>query len=412
MRSLLCVAQMRSLLCVAILAADVSAQTYGSASPGANCAPGERCAISASTGCYDGSIPGLTPIVQSQLNATLQQALVLLSQLDGQNATEVTAQLQQQLVEAGAALDGANATELNETLQDALAQPLDALLGPDGVENAAFFGINTSTPLTLLLSQLLGLASLLPANATAELAVAFGVGAADADAAAAFGANLTAAVANASDAAAAAAIAADALPQTAEAAALAAGAANLSDGLAQLVAATPELAGAASVATVIAAQEAGECRRVGWWAALQGVNAAEYAARRGSNAGDARAPLTTPPRRATPPHLLPRRHPLSPAAPAGTAPSRSPSMPRVGVCPTDRGPPRSTALSLSPRCARPRAARSASARARRRARTKRTSQTSASSRSRSRSASTRRSRRRRSRCCRRSCRRAARSCRH
>ena len=302
---------MRSLLCVAILAADVSAQTYGSASPGANCAPGERCAISASTGCYDGSIPGLTPIVQSQLNATLQQALVLLSQLDGQNATEVTAQLQQQLVEAGAALDGANATELNETLQDALAQPLDALLGPDGVENAAFFGINTSTPLTLLLSQLLGLASLLPANATAELAVAAGVGAADADAAAAFDANLTAAVANASDAAAAAAIAADALPQTAEAAALAAGAANLSDGLAQLVAATPELAGAASVATVIAAQEAGECRRVGWWAALQGVNAAEYAARRGSNAGDARAPLTTPPRRATPPHLLPRSHPVS-----------------------------------------------------------------------------------------------------
>ena len=153
MRSLLCVAQMRSLLCVAILAADVSAQTYGSASPGATCAPGQRCAISASTGCYDGSIPGLTPIVQSQLNATLQQALVLLSQLDGQNATEVTAQLQQQLVEAGAALDGANATELNETLQDALAQPLDALLGPDGVENAAFFGINTSTPLTLLLSR-------------------------------------------------------------------------------------------------------------------------------------------------------------------------------------------------------------------------------------------------------------------
>ena len=53
-------------------------------------------------------------------------------------------------LQAGAALDGTNATELHETLQDALAQPLAALLGPDGVEYAAFFGINTSTPLTLL----------------------------------------------------------------------------------------------------------------------------------------------------------------------------------------------------------------------------------------------------------------------
>ena len=117
MRSLLCVAQMRSLLCVAILAADVSAQTYGSASPGANCAPGQRCAISASTGCYDGSIPGLTPIVQSQLNATLQQALVLLSQLEGQNSTEVTAQLQQQL----AARQGASSRHQAASSSDSVA---------------------------------------------------------------------------------------------------------------------------------------------------------------------------------------------------------------------------------------------------------------------------------------------------
>ena len=250
--------------------------------------------------------------MQSQLNATLQQALVLLSQLDGQNATEVTAQLQQQLVEAGAALDGANATELNETLQDALAQPLDALLGLDGVENAAFFGINTSTPLTLLLSQLLGLASLLPANATAELAVAFGVGAADADAAAAFGANLTAAVANASDAAAAAAIAADALPRRPKLL-RSRRRANLSDGLAQLVAATPS-SRAPRRSQPRAAQEAGECRRVGWWAALQGVNAAEYAARRGSNAGTRAATDDAP----TP------RHPASPPPPPPPPVSRRP----------------------------------------------------------------------------------------
>ena len=62
-------AQFHSSSAVLLLAGAqfASANRFGGDSPGAACAAGQRCAISASTGCYDGSMPGLTPIVQTTL---------------------------------------------------------------------------------------------------------------------------------------------------------------------------------------------------------------------------------------------------------------------------------------------------------------------------------------------------------